>query len=631
MSRIYLGLALASPLVLLGSLTSAATAADSSLTNISVAEFQVPTAGAPSLTTLPPASELIAQNRRTAAPMPSVADLESGAVAAPATLQPQERSLGIRRNLPQVTSVNQLSDVRPTDWAYQALASLVEKYGCIAGYPDGTFRGNRAATRYELAAALNACLDVISDRFATKEDLATLQKLMQEFANELALVKGRVTNLEGRVANLEATQFATMTKLSATIIFNVSDVLTNDRAYSIGAGLPPVPATVDDNPVVNQRTRINFDTSFYGKDRLRLRLQSSNIVPYSANRPVPPGPPNTSLINTNMGRLGYDGSSANSFILQKAFYSFPVTRRGFMVLDFVGGEFNDNVFTFNPLLQSSDTGALSRFGRFNPIYRAGNAANAAGVTFRYDVLQNKERGTGVTLNVGYLAPFSDNPVRNAANPAGFNNAVGNTNGFFNGAYAALAQVDVRPVKNVALGLTYVRSFGLDPFGGTGSTGTFFSAANPTRIGFANSTADTLGFQFTYRPLKKFNLAGWVGYSSVNGVQNRFDYPTRANSAEVLNWAITAAAPDLWNKGDVLGFIFGQPPQVISLSNTVPSPLPPTPVSRTAFNSFHLEGFYRFAVLPNISITPGIIAIINPNSNSNSDPIVVGAVRTTFSF
>ena len=43
----------------------------------------------------------------------------------------------------QVTSVAQFSDVYPTDWAYQALANLVETYGCVAGYPNGTFRGNR--------------------------------------------------------------------------------------------------------------------------------------------------------------------------------------------------------------------------------------------------------------------------------------------------------------------------------------------------------------------------------------------------------------------------------------------------------------------------------------------------------
>ncbi|MEH2267919.1 MAG: S-layer homology domain-containing protein, partial [Nostoc sp.] len=43
----------------------------------------------------------------------------------------------------QVTSVSQLSDVQPTDWAFQALQSLVERYGCIAGYPNGSFQGNR--------------------------------------------------------------------------------------------------------------------------------------------------------------------------------------------------------------------------------------------------------------------------------------------------------------------------------------------------------------------------------------------------------------------------------------------------------------------------------------------------------
>ncbi|NEP46967.1 MAG: S-layer homology domain-containing protein, partial [Okeania sp. SIO2H7] len=83
--------------------------------------------------------------------------------------------------LEQVTSVSQLSDVEPTDWAFQALQSLVERYGCIAGYPDGTYRGNRAMTRYEFAAGLNACLDRVTELIAastadlvTREDLALL-------------------------------------------------------------------------------------------------------------------------------------------------------------------------------------------------------------------------------------------------------------------------------------------------------------------------------------------------------------------------------------------------------------------------------------------------------------------------
>ena len=63
----------------------------------------------------------------------------------------------------QVTSITQFSDVYPTDWAYQALSNLIERYGCVAGYPNGTYRGNRAMTRFEAAALLNACLDRVTE------------------------------------------------------------------------------------------------------------------------------------------------------------------------------------------------------------------------------------------------------------------------------------------------------------------------------------------------------------------------------------------------------------------------------------------------------------------------------------
>jgi hypothetical protein len=48
----------------------------------------------------------------------------------------------------QVTSITQFSDIKETDWAYQALSNLVERYGCVAGYPNGTFGGGRAMTRF---------------------------------------------------------------------------------------------------------------------------------------------------------------------------------------------------------------------------------------------------------------------------------------------------------------------------------------------------------------------------------------------------------------------------------------------------------------------------------------------------
>ncbi|RMH66101.1 MAG: porin, partial [Cyanobacteria bacterium J003] len=142
-------------------------------------------------------------------------------------------------------------------------------------------------------------------------------------------------------------------------------------------------------------------------------------------------------------------------------------------------------------------------------------------------------------------------------------------------------------------------------------------------GVAAQAADSVGFQFTYRPIKQLNLAGWAGYANV--YQVRLAGPRR--EAEIVNWAITFASPDLWRKGDLAGLVFGQPPQLISITN-----VPSVPgESYTQFNSYHLEGFYRFAVSKNLSVTPGVIAIFNPNSNSNNDAIVVGAIRTTFSF
>jgi hypothetical protein len=63
----------------------------------------------------------------------------------------------------QVTSVSQLSDVQPTNWAYQAISDLVSRYGCVAGFPNGTFQPGEPATRAEMAALVDSCLNRISE------------------------------------------------------------------------------------------------------------------------------------------------------------------------------------------------------------------------------------------------------------------------------------------------------------------------------------------------------------------------------------------------------------------------------------------------------------------------------------
>lgn len=288
-----------------------------------------------------------------------------------------------QESLGQVTSVSQFSDVQPTDWAFQALQSLVERYGCIAGYPNGTYRGNRAMTRYEFAAGLNACLDRVNELIATatadlvkKEDLATLQRLQEEFAAELSTLRGRVDALEARTAELEAHQFSTTTKLVGEAIFAVSDVFGDNRAVDArvlrndpnrttaaarGVGLST-------NATFADRVRLSLESSFTGKDRLQVRLQAGNVVNNGNNTLYGSG-----STGTNMSRLAFDGfdTNQNSVAIDKINYAFDLTKAVRIKIDANQGEYYENVNNFNPDFASSGRGALSRYGRFSPIYRQG--------------------------------------------------------------------------------------------------------------------------------------------------------------------------------------------------------------------------------------------------------------------
>jgi hypothetical protein len=290
----------------------------------------------------------------------------------------------------QVTSVSQLSDVQPTDWAFQALQSLVERYGCIAGYPDGTFRGNRAATRYELAAALNACLDQISDRFATKEDLETVKALQEEFRAELATLKGRIDGLEARTATLEAQQFSTTTKLVGEAIFQVS--ATNNvnpvPGGPTGAALAPFFSGIGDNVTFSHRATLSLLTSFTGKDLLITSLQSGGY-----NLPGLQFSPAFSF-STLQGGLApsYNQVSQGVVGLYYLGYRFPIFKdKGTVFLTATGGELSDFTDTLNPLFDSDGQGALSGFGSRNPIYRH--------ISGRFTGLSSGT-GAGANVNIG---------------------------------------------------------------------------------------------------------------------------------------------------------------------------------------------------------------------------------------
>jgi hypothetical protein len=221
-------------------------------------------------------------------------------MVAPAAMAAELNMNGVNQyaSQEQVTSVTQFSDVQPTDWAYQALSNLVERYGCVAGYPNGTFRGGRAMTRYEAAALLNACLDRVTE--VTDE----LKRLANEFAAELAVLKGRVDGLEAQVTTLEAQQFSTTTKLRGEANFVLGGV---DDYQTKGGDIT--------RTAFNYDLRLNLDTSFTGKDLLRTRLRSAN---FSSN----PFGSSSSIFKLDKAD-GTVSEVGNNVVIDRLFYQFP--------------------------------------------------------------------------------------------------------------------------------------------------------------------------------------------------------------------------------------------------------------------------------------------------------------------
>ncbi|MEA5539142.1 iron uptake porin [Limnoraphis robusta Tam1] len=493
----------------------------------------------------------------------------------------------------QVTSVSQLSDVQPTDWAFQALQSLVERYGCIAGYPDGTYKGNRALTRFEFAAGVNACLERINELIGastadlvTREDLAKLQRLMEEFAAELAALRGRVTVLEARAAELEANQFSTTTKLNGEVIFFIGDTF-GDRAEYTVAGGPNVDEEEDPTQsYFGYRARLNFDTSFTGKDRLRTRLQARDIPRLSREN----------LTNTLMSRLGTDGGS-ETITMDDLYYRFPIMNGKAQVYFGAKGMNLDDVQDPISPFESTGKGASSRFGRYNPNTFRGPEGTGAALHYTFN--------DRLKVLLGYLADDGDAP-----NPE-------EGRGIFNGGHSAFLQLVYEPTDELVVSLAYNRRyFREDDVNVSGGTGSFL-ANRP--FGNTATTTDNLGFQTNWRIAPFFEVGGWFGatWADDKGGGSGDDL-----DATVLNFAVTLAFPDLLKEGDLGGIIVGMQPKVVYHT------LDRLEEEKTGI---HIEALYRFQFNEYISLIPAVFIITDPEHTDENDTVVVTTLRTTFRF
>ena len=493
--------------------------------------------------------------------------------------------------LAQVTSVSQLSDVQPTDWAFQALQSLVERYGCIVGYPDSTYRGNRALTRYEFAAGLNSCLDRVNELIAAsttdlvrREDLATLQRLQEEFGTELATLRGRVDALEAATAELEANQFSTTTKLNGEVVIALTD--------TFGDGLNRSGNTTgqdfDSETVLQGRARLNFDTSFTGRDQLRVRLQAANFTPLNYLDNI-----------TYEGRQSFaiGGNLNNQFVLSDLFYQFPIGESVVVHLLVAGGEFDDYLNIVDPLLTASGTGATGSFA-YNPIYNVGgNVGNITSAGLGLDFKLTDK----LAINLGYLGGEGNSPTPGS--------------GIFNGDNSFLARAEYVD-KSFQIAAVYLHSYnGADTTFNSNEMGSIRSILTGVN---SPVVANSYGVEASFAPFSGIRLGAWGGYSNA--------IVLGTGRADVWNYAATLTFPDFGKEGNLLGFVVGMEPKLTGTTGfTVQGRRGDPDVG------IHVEGFYRYQLTNNISITPGVIWLTNPNHDANNDDILVGTLRTTFQF
>jgi Carbohydrate-selective porin, OprB family/S-layer homology domain len=513
----------------------------------------------------------------------------------------------------QVSSVSELSDVDPNNWAFQALKSLVERYGCIEGYPSKKYLGNRPLSRYEFAAGLNACLDKVGEQIAaateplaTKDDLAAVQRLQEEFKAELDTLKGRTDALEAKTKELEAHQFSTTTKLDGSVVFNITggsagggNVVSNrfsspDPAVTPGPIIPGNAA----NTTFTGRTTLNFRTSFTGKDQLRIRVRGFTGSDISQ----------TLGAGTGVGTLFTSGTNPNSngtstATFDKVYYTTPI--------------FADNVRIWvGPKLQGIDIIDGNRFA-------GGDDENTfSTVMHSYSPLLSGivHSGPGAAFDWKISDQFSFRGLYMAANGGqsfGFGNG-----GITGGTNKVSAELEFRPSQDAAIRLQYAYINAQNTGGNStifgGGTNAVLVGTDPTFAfvgagGARNAQTSVFGVN-----------ADWAITPSV-GIFGRFatgdtSIPGGSGNVTSNSYHVGFAFPDLFAKGNLAGVAYGQPIRITG-----------SPVGTDSGTENDLELFYKIQINPRFSITPDLQFYFTPGSVAGNPTVTVGTLRASYQF
>ena len=459
---------------------------------------------------------------------------------------------------PQLTSITQLGDLQPGDWAYQALAALVERYGCVAGYASGSFSGSRAISRFEAAALLNGCLERVS------ENTDALKQLLKELGPELAILKGRTDGLDGRVGALEASQFSPTTTLSGLAVF-----VLGGNSFPQSGPQTTTTSTLPSGTTLNYNLELALNTSFMGKDLLRtvLRAGNFNASPFGGNP--------ASLGLSQLEAAFESDAGANIVAIDKLFYQWPLAKG---VTATVGARVGqDDMLALWPSAYPADTIL--------------NVMTVNGAPAAY----NKNLGPGAGL-MWKAKPFSLSANYVAANGASGDPARGGvaTTGSGGSGSVQLAYGADH------WGLAAIYSL-LQP-GSQGIPGAtpFTQQATRSLVLFPGASTSAYGLSGYWQPSK----SGWWPSVSVGWGFNSTRYAQAQESGSLIesqSWLVGLQWKDALAKGNAFGMAVGAPVYATALSGGV------TPNDGTIV----WEGWYKFQLSDHISLTPALFYLSRP--------------------
>ena len=495
----------------------------------------------------------------------------------------------------QVAGISQFSDLRPTDWAYQALSNLIERYGCVAGYANGSFKGGQSISRYEAAALLNACLDRVT------EVTDQLKKLIKEFEQELAVLRGRVDGLDARLGELEASRFSPTTKLSGLATFVVGANSFSGSAIDTGSnslrlrpdeltGLSRSAVPLPNATSFTYDLQLTLNTSFNGKDLLSTVLRGGNF-----SSSVFGGEPEA-LKLSQLEIAFQEDAGPNVVGIDKLFYQFPLGAGFTATLGPRVGQ--ENMLALWPSVYPADT-ILNVFSV--------NGAPAA---------YNKNLGAGAGLWwQGKNLSISANYV--AANGNDGNSGQGGIASKGSGATGTIQVGYGSEQWGLAAIWSYVQSGNASLPGATLFTHSAIDLNSEART-------NAFGLSGYWQP----QASGWAPSLSLGWGINSTTYAASQPAGSLANsqsWMAGLQWSDVFVKGNNFGMAVGQPVFATSLTGS----------AAPDDGGLIWEWWYKFQVTDNITVTPALIYLsrplgqITPASESLSQ--FGGLIKTSFKF